>query len=405
MILTYDAIDAEGRTTTDTFEARNRQDAVERLRRRGLYVTRITEPDVSHAASVARSELPEDARLPLRTLMLFTRQMAMLLRAGSSVVDAITAIKRQMKKPNQAAVLSKTVLDLEGGVTLTDALRRHPRTFDAVYCAVVAAGEASATLDEMFERLALMVSKSRSTRNKVLGALTYPALLICMSWAIFLVLLFFVLPRFNAMFVQLGVDPPVSTKLMLTTANVLTDYWLIVLALFAALILGTVVTLTTDAGRQWLADMQVRVPLFGRLRSRLIQAQVFRTMGMLLGSRVAVLDSLDLVRQSTRNDRFQKLFDNVEEAVTSGGEISSAFERCAFIEPYVSQAVHTGEQAGNLGGAITYCADMLDETNQELIDTVMRLIEPVILIGMGVVVGGVAISLFMPLFDMTSAMR
>jgi type II secretory pathway component PulF len=207
------------------------------------------------------------------------------------------------------------------------------------------------------------------------------------------------------MFVQLGVDPPVSTKVMLTTANVLTSYWPIALALLAALVLGTVMILLTDAGQQWLANMQVRVPLFGGLRSRLIQAQVFRTMGMLLGSRVAVLDSLDLVRQSTRNDRFQKLFDEVEEAVTSGGEISRAFERCFFIEPYVSQAVHTGEQAGSLGGAITYCADMLDETNQELIDTVMRLIEPIILIGMGVVVGGVAISLFMPLFDMTSALR
>jgi type II secretory pathway component PulF len=186
---------------------------------------------------------------------------------------------------------------------------------------------------------------------------------------------------------------------------VLTTYWPIALGIVSAAILGVVMAFTTNSGKQWLANVQVRIPIFGQLRSRLIQAQVFRTMGMLLGSRVGVLDTLELVRASTRNDRFQKLFGEIEEAVTGGGEISSAFEGCTFIEPYVCQAVHTGEQAGSLGGAISYCADMLDETNQELIDTVMKLIEPIILIGMGFVVGGVAISLFLPLFDMTSALR
>jgi type II secretory pathway component PulF len=335
--------------------------------------------------------------------MLFTRQMAMLLHAGSSVADAITAIKRQMKKPEHAAILSKIVTDLEEGASLTDALRKHPRTFDAVYCAVVAAGEASASLDDMFERLANMVSKSRATRNKVLGALTYPALLILMSCGIFMVLLFFVLPRFNGMFVQLGVDPPASTKILLGTANTLTAYWPIALCVVASVFSGIVMLLTTVAGKQWLANIQVRIPIFGRLRSRLIQAQVFRTMGMLLGSRVGVLDTLELVRGSTRNDRFQKLFGEIEEAVTGGGEISNAFQKCTFIEPYVCQAVHTGEQAGSLGDAISYCADMLDETNQELVDAVMKLVEPIILIGMGIVVGGVAISLFLPLFDLTAA--
>ncbi|MGD2108919.1 MAG: type II secretion system F family protein [Phycisphaerae bacterium] len=387
MILTYEAI------------------AAERLRRRGLYVTRITKGGDVDGRSQVAADSRKDLRFSLKTLTLFTRQMAMLLRAGSSVVDAMTAIKRQMTKPGHIALLSRIVTDLEEGSTLTDALRRHPQTFGPVYCAVVAAGEASATLDEMFERLATMVRKTRATRNKVIGALTYPALLICMSCSIFLVLLFFVLPRFNGMFVQLGVDPPVSTKVLLSTADLLTAYWPIALGGSAACVLGIVMILMTPMGRQWLANVQVRVPVFGNLRSRLIQAQVFRTMGMLLGARIGVLETLDLVRLSTRNDRFQNLFSEIETAVTSGGELSTAFEQCRFIEPYITQAVHTGEHAGNLGGAISYCADMLDETNQELIDAVMKLVEPLILIGMGVVVGGVAISLFMPLFDMTSAMQ
>jgi type IV pilus assembly protein PilC len=143
----------------------------------------------------------------------------------------------------------------------------------------------------------------------------------------------------------------------------------------------------------------------GRLMSKLIQGQVFRTMGLLLESRVGVLDALDLTRGATSNAQFQALFDDVEQAVTSGGQLASAFEHSGVIEPYICQAVRTGEDSGNLGGAITFCADILDETNTEVINALTKLIEPVILIGMGLVVGTVAISLFMPLFDLTSAVN
>jgi type II secretory pathway component PulF len=128
-------------------------------------------------------------------------------------------------------------------------------------------------------------------------------------------------------------------------------------------------------------------------------------MGTLLESRVGILDALELVRGSTRNRRFQKLFDGVEQAVTSGGQVGTAFERSRLIDPYVCQAITTGEESGNIGPAMTYAADMLDETNTEVLNAVIKLVEPVILIGMGVVVGAVAISLFLPLFDLTSAMR
>ena len=141
------------------------------------------------------------------------------------------------------------------------------------------------------------------------------------------------------------------------------------------------------------------------VRTRLIQGQIFRTMGTLISSRVGLLDTLALVRETTGNRRFQKLFDRLEEVVTSGGQMSTAFEESGLIEPYICQAVRTGEDCGSLGDAMTYCADVLDESNTELVDAVTRLIEPAILIVLGVVVGGVAISLFLPLFDMTSAMQ
>ncbi len=407
MILTYDAIDAGGRPTTDSIEAQNPKEAVEQLRRKGLFVKKITESRASATRRNAalRVKSKGSARLPLKPLVQITRQMAMLLRAGSELVPAFSAIQRQLKNANHAALLGRLVSDLEDGSTLSETLRKHPRTFDAVYCAIVAAGEASGNLTEMFERLSVIVGKRRALRKKILGALAYPALLITMCFHIILVLLFFILPRFNAMFVQLGVETPSTTKALLATSEVLRGYWPVMLLLAGALAASTAWALTSRVGQQWISDAQLIIPVIGRLRSRLIQGQIFRTMGMLLESRVDVLDTLDLVRQSTRNRKFQKLFSDLQEAVTSGGRLSTAFESSKIVEPYICQAIYTGEDSGSLGVSMSFCADMLDESNEEFINLVTKLMEPLILIGMGVVVGGVAISLFVPLFDMTSAIK
>lgn len=409
MLLTYDAVDAGGRNSSDSIEAGSVKDAVEQLRRRGLYVKKIAEPRAAARTNSPRTlslrKRGKSPHLPLKPLVQVTRQVAMLLRAGSGLVPAISAVQRQRKNPDHARLLGQVVADLEDGQTLTEALRKHPRCFDAVYCAIIAAGEASGTLTEMFERLSIIVGKRRALRKKIMGALAYPALLICMCFHILLVLLFFVLPRFNAMFLQLGVETPATTQLLLDTSDLLRSYWPVALAVALALAGGAAWAVTSRMGQQWLSDIQLAIPILGRLRSRLIQGQIFRTMGMLLESRVDVLDTIDLVRASSRNSRFKKLFSDLQAAVTSGGRMSTSFEASGIVEPYICQAIFTGEDSGNLGGAMSFCADMLDESNEELINVVTKLIEPVILIGMGMFVGGVAISLFMPLFDLTSAIR
>ena len=277
--------------------------------------------------------------------------------------------------------------------------------FDPVYCAIIAAGEASGHLSEMFERLAEIVQRRRTMRNKILGSLTYPALLILMSFKILAVLVLFVLPRFSTMFEQLDIDPPSLTEFMLGLGTVMRSQWPLIAIACAGAIAGVVSTLTSTRGRLWLADVQLMPPLVGRLRSEMIQAQIFRTLGTLLNSRVGLLDALELARGATTNRRFQALFDEIEEAVTSGSEPSTAFETSRLIEPYICQAIKTGEQSGNLGTALIYCADILDESNTEKVNNFSRLIEPSILILMGGLVGGVAVSLFLPLFEMTAGIH
>jgi len=374
---------------------------------------RVTEP-VRPGAALHMVEHPEASgamdgtpatHLSLRTLLLFTREMAMLLTAGSGVVPALAAIGRQMTRPAHRALIGQIRTDIEGGAPLADAITRHPGVFDPVYCAVVAAGEASATLPNTFVRLSEIIAKRRAIVNRIVAATAYPALLTLLCSGIVCVLLFFVIPRFGALFTSLQVPMPATTAALLTLADALHAHWYLPLAGLVLLVAGAVTAVRTEAGRQWLADVQLVPPLLGQLAARLIQARAFRILGLLIQSHVSVLESFELARQVTRNRRFQSLFDSMVEAVSSGGFMSGTLLESGLVSPTICQAIHTGEQSGALGNAVTFAADVLDEENEQLLGTVTRLLEPVIIIVMGAVVGAVAVSLFMPLFDIATAVH
>jgi len=406
MILTFDAVNKSGHRLSDSIEASTKHEALERLRQKGLYVTNITESQPRMPSTRAASDVHRQGlRLPQKALVQITRQLAMLLRSGSDLVPALSAIKRQLRRPRYIELIRQLICDLEDGSPLSAALQKHPRAFDPVYCAIVAAGEASGTLTEMYDRLGHIVSKRRALRRKIVGAMTYPALLICMCTAITLVILLFVLPRFNMMFTELKVPTPGTTQFLLSISGVIQEHGFALLGGFVGLIVITIAALLSAAGQQWLSDIQIYIPIIGRLRSRLIQGQVFRTLGTLLESGVDLLESIDLASRSTTNSRYRKLFADLTQTVTSGGGMAAAFETSGLVDSAICQAMRTGEECGSLGVSFTFCADTFDETNEEFITTITRLLEPIILIGMGLVVGTVAVSLFMPLFDMTSAIR
>jgi type II secretory pathway component PulF len=405
--LTYEAIDSAGRSVSDLLQADSIRSGVELLRQRGLMVTHIA---AASEQEVGRKQQEttvgaSNVKLPLKQLVLFTRQMAMLLGSGSAVVPALEAIGKQIKKPAHKALIRQLCDDLQEGATLTESLCRCPATFGPTYCAVVAAGESSAALPETFDRLAKIVGRRRALRNKLLASLAYPVLLSGLCLSVVATLLFFVLPRFGEMFTSLAVPLPASTRFMLTVSEGVLTYWPF-LAAGAGLFLGSIAyCFLHPTGRQWVADVQVKIPFIGRICAGLIQGEVFRTLGLLLEAGVSVLDSLDLARRGTSNRAFQGLFNRLEDAVTSGQSISNALEATKLIEPSVCQAVRTGEESGNLGTSMTYAANVLDEDNTEIVNTATRLLEPLIVIVMGVIVGAVAISLFMPLFDITSLMN
>ncbi len=412
MIIEYEAVDNAGKSISDTIEAPDVRAAVEMLRKKNLFVTHAGNSSENSKAKPRKksSDASQNGTKPLsrvrlsgKQLTMFTRQMSMMLTSGSGIVPALNTVSRQFVKEEHSQLMRALCNDMEEGVPFADALRKYPRIFDSSYCAVVAAGEASGTLNEMIARLSVLVGKRRAMRNKVLGALIYPALLTTLSTAITGVLVFFVLPRFGDMFDTLGVDLPASTAMLLEVSAMAKANLYATIFSGLASFGGAVYLIKSDKGRTLGAAILTRLPIVKRLVYGMILGETFRILGMLIEARVGVLDAIDLVKGVTREKKFQNLYAAMETEVTSGSDISRALENSGIVPPYITHAVGTGEKSGNLGGSMSYVADILDEDNTELLNTLTKLIEPIILIVMGFVVGTVAISLFLPMFDVTAA--
>ena len=404
MNLTYKAVDPSGKSVSDVIEAPDIRAAAEQLHRMGLLVTDISPATAVEGRRASDLATSSSTKLPLKTAVLITKQMAMLLKSGSGVVPALEAVKAQLPKPEHAAVIGSLVRDLQEGLSLSEAMAKHPRSFDASYRAIIAAGEASARLPDIFSRLAHILRQRKVVRNRVIGALVYPALLLSICAGVTLLLLLFIIPRFAVLFTTLRMDLPASTELLLGLSTMLRERWGTMIVVVIGGAGGVAGFILSARGRQIIIDYQTDIPVVGKLISRLIQGQLFQTLGMLIECKVGLLDAVELGRGVTGNRRFIKLVDDIKESVISGGQMSTALEKSGIINPSICHSVRIGEDSGNLGPAITFCAETLDEENSELISTMTRLIEPMILILMGFVVGTVAISLFLPLFDMTSAM-
>jgi type II secretory pathway component PulF len=281
-------------------------------------------------------------------------------------------------------------------------MKEFPHTFPETYIAVVGAGEMSANLPDMFTRLAVMVTRKREIRNRIISATAYPALLICLSFTIVATMVVFVVPRFKALFASLNSPLPWSTKVMFSTSLFLRGHWPWFLGAGVAAVVVVVLLCKTAGGRQRLCDWQTRLPLAGKLFARLILAQMYRVMGLLLESRVGLMETLHLAGRISSNKDYQTLLTTMTETVEQGDRLGDAVSRSAMVPPSIAQAVVIGEESGHLDQAMLFVADVQDEDNAQMIDALTKLIEPIILIGMGFVVGAIALSLFIPLFDLAA---
>ncbi|MEM9295945.1 MAG: type II secretion system F family protein [Planctomycetota bacterium] len=411
MKLAYQALDAQGREVAGLVEARDALAASDQLRRDGLFPSSLTESR-DDAATGQASAVSAPAASPrrggnvgsgsARQTAVFTRQLYVLLSAGTPLDDALAALERQAQDPKWKAVLTDVRGHVQRGGDLSDALARHPKYFDQVLVGLVEAGQASGDLLPLLERIGAMTQKQVQLRHQLRGALVYPALLSTISVGVVLVLLLFVLPQFATMFESLDVELPPTTAALLVLSDLMRGYWWAAVPAAIAAVMGVVWLAVRGTGAQALQKTLLSLPRIGPLLADLATARMARVLGVLLQSHTPVLEALALTRRSVGWSSYAELLRNAETAVTQGQPISSPFVNSPLIRPEVAEVIRTGESNGQIGPLLLHLADYLDEENEVMVKSVTSIIEPLILLALGSVVALVATSMFLPLFDMTA---
>ncbi len=401
MKLAYVAWDKAGKQEVSTLEAPNAAEATETLRRKGLFVTEISQ--AGEATTVNRqSSSKVGAGKRLKCLTMFTRQLYVLVSSGTPLVQSLGALERQTKEGHWRDTINSIRLRIEEGESLAEAMASAPEYFDAPCRSLISAGESSGKLPEMLDRLATMAQKQQHIRNSIIGATIYPILLLTVAISVLTMMLLFVVPRFADLFATLGVPLPATTKSLLWISFCLKSYWWAILGGMVGLGVGAKWYLATPEGKRVRDTVIINLPQFGKIVKSFATARIVRLLGILLEGDVPILDALDMTVASVGNCHYADLMTKARDAVSQGESIGSAFKDSDLISPSVYETIRNGEQSGQLGTLLLNVAGFLEEENEVIVRSLTSIIEPVILVVMGGLVGLVAISMFTPLFDLTS---
>ncbi len=402
MKLAYTAYDQQGEAVAGTIDSADVVAATETLRSKGLFVAQITESIATPEKVTRKRRLNLKGGKKMKNLTVFTRQLSVLIRSGSQLTEALSALEKQTRNGPWRSVIADLNTRVNEGSALSEAMEVNSEYFDPVYCSLIATGESSGHLVEMLDRLATLKQKQLRIRKSIIGALIYPIILVTLSIAIFTLLLVFVIPRFSVLFETLSVPLPASTQILVNISEFVRRFWWAIGLCLIAILIGFVAFLRTPKGQRSRDTIILKLPCIGNIAQNLITARVVYLLGVLMEGHVKVLEALRLVRRAAGNIHYAELISKAEKDVSEGDLLSRAFSDTHLISPCVHAAIQNGEQSGQLDDLLLNIADFLDEENETILRSLTTIIEPLILIIMGVLVGLMAVSMFLPLFDLTS---
>ncbi len=405
MKIAYRGFDAGGKAVAGTIQADAPEQAREQLRRQGVFVTSIDQS--GGGAQAAGAQRGYSIRLGggsrLRLVAGLVRQMAVLVSTGTTVVDALTVLEKQTAPGKWRDVVADLRKRVEEGAQLSEAMSHHPGWFDEVSRSLVAAGESRGKLGDMLERLGALTRQQIKIRTALSGAMVYPCLLMCVAAGVVTAMIGFVLPRFKGLFESLGAPLPPSTAALMAASEWLGYWWWAVLIGLGASGFALVQWLGTGHGKTTVDWALLNLPQIGAITRNFATARIARLLGVLAEGRVGLLEALELTRAATSNSQYQALLQRAEQAVTKGEPISAAFDGSPLISPSVTAALRSGERTGRVGSVLLSLADFMDEDNEVVVKSLTSILEPVILIVLGTIVGTMAASMFLPLFDLSAS--
>jgi type IV pilus assembly protein PilC len=393
----YQARDAAGRIVSGIQEALNEDNAVTSLMSRGLMVLSLQrKATASHSRRKSTNVKETD-------LVLFTRQLSTMVEAGISLVQALTALYEQADPKRQGglrAVVSDITARVQGGETFHESLAKHPRVFNRLFISMVKAGEHGGLLAEILDRLAGFLEASARLRKKVKSAMTYPVIVVCIAFAITTFLIVRVVPIFGEIFADFGAKLPAPTQFLIDVSNFVRGEWYFLVAGIGGAIFGIRAFLRSTRGKQLWDRWKLKLPVFGPLVHKICMSRFARTFAQLIRSGVPILEVLDIVGGSSGNHVVETAIKEVGADVEKGDNLSVSLSRKSIFPPMLLRMVAAGEATGKIDTMLEKMADFWDEEIEAMLDALTSLIEPMLIVFLGVIVGGIVIAMFLPIFKL-----
>jgi type IV pilus assembly protein PilC len=342
-------------------------------------------------------------RVNQRTIAVFTRQLATMIDAGLPLVQSLEILSSQQESKVFKNILKEIREDVEEGSTFAGALKKHPGTFNELYTNLVVAGEEGGILDNILIRLANYIEKAEALKKKVKSALVYPATIVGVAVIVVMILMIFVIPVFEQMFKSAGQDLPLPTHIVLTVSRLIKSNVIFVIAGLGVLFFILRKYYQTASGRALVDRLLLKLPIFGPLLQKIAVARFSRTLGTLVSSGVPILDGLSIVSRTAGNKTIETAILNARSSIREGETIAEPLGRSAIFPPMVIQMISVGESTGALDSMLSKIADFYEEEVDVAVGNLTSLLEPLLMMFLGVVIGGIVISMYLPIFKMASA--
>lgn len=390
---------SKGVVETGEITANTKEEVIAQLRRRNITPTTITEKPKKTGFSFRGGVKDKD-------IVVFTRQFSTMIDAGLPLVQALDVLSTQVENKNFGKTLQQIKVDVESGSTYADALKKHPKTFNELYCNMVAAGEAGGILDTILNRLAAYIEKAMKLNKKVKGAMVYPLVVSSIAVLVIAVIMVFVVPTFSKMFAQMGGTLPLPTRLVIETSNFIAGIGgLLTAGGIVVFVVFLVKFRATEKGARIVDRIFLKLPIFGPLLNKVAVAKFTRTLGTLVSSGVPILDGLEITAKTSGNKIIEDAIMEVRKGVVAGKTLAEPITKAKVFPPMVTHMIAVGESTGALDAMLSKIADFYDDEVDASVNNLTAMMEPLLMVFLGGAVGFIVIAMYLPIFKLITLIK
>lgn len=397
----YVAKDTNGKKITGDVDAADVGSLVKILQQEGLIPIEVNKQGGESSGSVLKL-LPFGKGVSFIELVGFTRQLSTMVSAGLPLTDALLILQKQTKSPMFAKILSKVVADVEGGLSLSQAMSVHPDVFNTIYVKLIESGETGGVLDKVLSKLALSMEKEREFKSKTKGAFVYPAIVVFVMVIVVSLMMIFVIPKLTSLYSEMGTQLPLVTRIMIGISDFMVHFWWLLIIFIVIFVVMFKAFARTPKGSDLISRFILKIPVYGKLKRALVLAEFTRTLGLLIGTGIPIITALKVVRDILNSSVYRDGIDVAISRVERGSPLYQPIAANTNFPPIIAQMIRVGEETGKMDEVLTRLSVYFEEDSENLVRNLTTAMEPIILVVLGAGVGVLVLSIILPIYNLTA---